>query len=109
MTQLLALRGATFPTNLFPNGVFDPKWLANFAKTNPTDPRGTYFYNTFADNGHFQDNPGGFTANTTTGQVCVPIPVTGLALNDANGNPTGARYQVAVIDDEATNDNATPP
>src|SRR5215472_4590329 len=30
MTQLLALRGVTFPASLFPNGVFDPKWLANF-------------------------------------------------------------------------------
>ena len=96
MTQLLALRGATFPTSLFPNGVFDPKWLANFAKTNPTDPRGTYFYNTFSNSTKFVSG-------------CVTIPAAGLALNDANGNPTGARYQVAVIDDEATNDNATPP
>jgi Tfp pilus assembly protein PilX len=103
MTQLLALRGATFPANLFPNGVFDPKWLATFAAANPTDARGTYFYNTFADNGHFADNPGGFT----TGSVA--IPATGLALNDANGNATGATYRVAVIDDEALNDNATPP
>jgi hypothetical protein len=96
MTQLLALRGATFPASFFPNGVFDPKWLATFAATNPTDPRSTYFYNTFSDSTKF-----------VTG--CVPIPAAGLPLNDANGNPTGARYQVAVIDDEATNDNATPP
>src|SRR5215831_19511029 len=103
MTQLLALRGATFPTSLFPSGVFDPKWLANFAAANPTDPRSAYFYGNFADNGHFADNPGGFTSGS------VAIPWTGLALNDANGNPTGASYRVAVIDDEALNDNATPP
>jgi hypothetical protein len=96
MTQLLALRGATFPTNLFPTGVFDPKWLANFAAANPTDPRGTYFYNTFADSTKFVSG-------------CVAIPAAGLALNDVNGNPTGASYRVAVIDDEALNDNATPP
>ena len=103
MTQLLGLRGATFPSSLFPSGVFDPKWLANFAAANPTDPRSAYFYSNFADNGHFADNPGGFS----TGSVA--IPWTGLALNDANGNPTGASYRVAVIDDEALNDNATPP
>ena len=96
MTQLLALRGATFPANLFPTGVFDPKWLVNFAAANPTDPRSSYFYSTFSDATKF-----------TTGSVA--IPWTGLALKDVNGNPTGASYRVAVIDDEAANDNPVPP
>src|SRR5262249_874366 len=96
MTQLMRLRGATFPANLFPNGVFDPKWLGTFAAANPTDARSSYFYSTFSDASKF-----------VTGSVA--IPVAGLPLLDANGNPTGALYRIAVIDDEALNDNATPP
>jgi len=101
MTQLLRLRGATFPANFFPSGVFDPKWLAAFAAANPTDPRSAYFYNTFSNAANF----------TTAGSVWTPvaIPAAGLPLLDANGNATGASYRVAVIDDEALNDNATPP